>query len=143
MTAQLDELGDLQRQILETIWSRREATVADVRESLAVDGRDLAYTTVLSTIQKLEKRGWLTHRTEGRTHVYRSARSREDAGRGSVRGLVERLFGGRSAVVMQHLVDDERLTGGELAELRAMIDARIDSLEPASGRPSTEPTDAQ
>lgn len=133
MTTQLDELGDLQRAVLELAWSRDEMTVADARAALAADGRDLAYTTVLSVMQKLGKRGWLAHRRDGRAHVYRAARTRDEAGRGTVRGLVERLFGGRSDVVMQHLVDDERVTAAELEELRAAIDARLDALaEPES-----------
>jgi len=125
----LEELGELQRAVLELIWDRGELTVAEARELLAADGRELAYTTVLSVSQKLEKRGWLAHRRDGRTHVYHASRSRHDAGRGTVRGLVERLFGGSSTVVMQHLVDDERLTAEELAELRARIDARLVELD--------------
>lgn len=128
MSDGLDELGDLQRLVLDLIWEQNELTVAEARDHLAADGRELAYTTVLSVIQKLEKRGWLEHRRDGRTHVFRAVRSRSEAGRGTVRRVVERLFGGSTSEVMQHLVDDERLTAGDLADLRAHIDARIVAL---------------
>jgi predicted transcriptional regulator len=138
----LDELGDLQRLVLDLIWEQDELTVAEARDQLAADGRELAYTTVLSVIQKLEKRGWLEHRRDGRTHVYRAVRTRSEAGRGTVRRVVERLFGGSTSEVMQHLVSDERLTAGDLADLRAHIDARIVALrddgagDPGVARPS-------
>ena len=62
----LDSLGTLQRAVLETIWELEEATVHEVRDRITRE-KPLAYTTILSTIQRLEKGGWLTHRSQGRT----------------------------------------------------------------------------
>ena len=63
----LDELGALQRRVVEVLWGRGEGTVHQVVDSLVDDqGKKPAYTTVLSVLQKLEKAGWVEHRREGR-----------------------------------------------------------------------------
>lgn len=119
----LDNLGELQAAVMDVVWELGEATVGQVRDHLAPT-RELAYTTVLSVMQKLEKTGWLKHRTDGRSYVYKPRRSRGDAGRNALRGFTERMFGGDPLVLFEHLLDDERLTAAELAELRKMLERR-------------------
>jgi predicted transcriptional regulator len=118
-----DNLGELQAAVMNVVWELGEATVGQVREQLA-DQRELAYTTVLSVLQKLEKAGWLKHRSDGRSYVYLPRKSRSDAGRSAVRQFTERMFGGDPLVLFEHLLDDDRLTAAELAELRKMIERR-------------------
>ena len=93
------------------------------REKLAED-KELAYTTVLSVLQKLEKAGWIKHRTDGRSYIYLPRKSRSDAGRSAVRQFTERMFGGDPLALFEHLLDDDRLTAAELTELRKMIERR-------------------
>jgi BlaI family transcriptional regulator, penicillinase repressor len=119
----LDSLGELQATVMNVVWELGEATVGQVRERLEAE-RELAYTTVLSVMQKLEKTGWLKHRSDGRSYVYSARRSRSDAGRNALRGFTERMFGGDPLVLFEHLLDDERLTSTELTELRKMIERR-------------------
>ncbi len=119
----LDELGGLQKAVMEALWERGEATVQQVRDRLDVN-KAYAYTTVLSVMQKLEKAGWLTHRAEGRTYFYRPTRSRQEAGVSSLRTFIDRVFQGNPLVLFQHLIDDEDLSDRELAALRKMLDAR-------------------
>ncbi len=121
--ADIDDLGELQRAVMEHVWEHGESTVQQVREGLAARG-PLAYTTVLATMQKLEARGWLTHRAQGRAYVYAPARSRRLAGGSSVRHFVERVFNGDRVALIQHLMDDRALSGSELAELQRLIDAK-------------------
>ena len=119
----LDELGHLQRSVMEAVWDRGEATVHEVRDALSGDKRP-AYTTVLSVLQKLEKAGWVTFRKDGRTHVYSAKRSREQEGTSSVRNFVDRVFKGDPLQLFQRLIDDGELDAQELDKLRAMIEAR-------------------
>ena len=122
---ELHELGDLQRQVIETLWKLEEGTVHDV---LAALGSDHAYTTVLSVLQKLEKAGWVAHTKQGRTYVWRSARSRDEERQSSLGAVVDRLFRGNPVVAFQHLLDDERLGEKELAELRKLIETKAEEL---------------
>ena len=119
----LDDLGELQRAVLETVWELGEASVHQVRERLA-RRKQLAYTTVLSAMQKLEKAGWLKHRAEGKTYVYIPTRSRDEAGAGSVRGFLNRVFDGDALAMFQHLIHESDLSDAELGTLRKMIEER-------------------
>jgi BlaI family penicillinase repressor len=119
-----DDLGDLQRAVLETVWELGEAGVHEVRERLNRGKKKLAYTTVLSAMQKLEKAGWLAHRNEGKSYIYAPTASRDEAGAGSVRGFLKRVFEGDAVAMFQHLIRESDLSDEELGELRAMIDAK-------------------
>ena len=121
----LDDLGELQRTVLETVWGLGEANVHQVRERLA-KRKKLAYTTVLSAMQKLEKAGWLDHRAEGRTYVYFATASREQAGAGSVRGLLKRVFAGDAMAMFQHLIRESKLSADEFGELKRLIEEKED-----------------
>jgi BlaI family transcriptional regulator, penicillinase repressor len=119
----LDELGELQRAVMEAIWEKGEATVGEVRDRLA-RRKELAYTTVLSAMQKLEKAGWLKHCSKGRTYVYTATRSRAHEGARSLRRLLDAVFGGDPKALFQHLLEDEKLRKDDLAELRSLIEKR-------------------
>ena len=108
---------------MEAVWLAGEATVHQVRDRLR-HRRELAYTTVLSAMQKLETLGWLHHRADGRAYVYGPTDTRKLAGLRSVRKLTDRVFGGDRLLVFQHLLDDEHLTEQELDALKKMIDQR-------------------
>ena len=125
----LDDLGELQRTVLETVWDLGEASVHRVRERLN-GRRKLAYTTVLTVMQKLEKAGWLEHRSEGKSYVYTPALSREEAGAGSVRGFLKRAFEGDAMTLFQHLIRESDLSDEELNELRAMIEEKRKERKP-------------
>ena len=119
----LDDLGQLQRAVIEVVWNLREASVHQVRKELNRK-KKLAYTTVLTAMQKLEKAGWLRHRTEGKVYIYSPTRTREQAGEKSVRKFVERMFDGDALLMFQHLMSQSKLSDKELQELRKMIDEK-------------------
>jgi len=119
----LDDLGELQRAVIEIVWERGRANVHQVRERLA-DSKKLAYTTVLTALQKLEKAGWLTHKTEGKSYVYLPTGTREQAGARSLRRFIKHVFDGDTMLMFQHLIRQTNLTNDELHEIREMIDSK-------------------
>jgi len=119
----LDDLGKLQRSVIEVVWELGEASVHQVREELN-HKKKLAYTTVLTAMQKLEKAGWLRHRTEGKVYIYAPTRTREQAGANSVRKFLDRIFDGDALLMFQHLMRQSKLSDKELQELRKMIDEK-------------------
>jgi len=116
-------LGPLQREVLEIVWKLGQASVNDVREELA-GKRLLAYTTVLSTMQKLEKAGWLTHKMDGRQYVYMAKHTKHEEGQGLLRQVRERFFNDSPVALFQHLLRSEELSPKELDELQQMIQQR-------------------
>ena len=119
----LDNLGRLQREAMEIVWYLGEASVHQVREHLA-RRKKLAYTTVLTAMQKLERAGWLRHRSEGKSYIYHPTRSREEAGASSLLKFIRHVFDGDAVVVFQHLIREGKLKDNELVKLRKMIDKK-------------------
>jgi len=116
-----DDLGELQRAALEVVWQLGQANVHEVRRQIA-RRKKLAYTTILTALQKLEKTGWLTHRPDGKSYIYLPARTREQAGARSVRKLIKHVFDGDAVLMFQHLIRETNLNDKELHQLRLMID---------------------
>ncbi|MHC4749569.1 MAG: BlaI/MecI/CopY family transcriptional regulator [Planctomycetota bacterium] len=119
----LDDLGQLQRAVIEVVWELGEASVHQVRKELSRK-KKLAYTTILTAMQKLEKAGWLQHRTEGKVYIYAPTRTRKEAGEKSVRKFLERMFDGDALLMFQHLMRQSKLSDEELRELRKIIDEK-------------------
>ncbi|MBN2592394.1 MAG: BlaI/MecI/CopY family transcriptional regulator [Sedimentisphaerales bacterium] len=119
----LDHFGQLQRAVIEVVWELGEATVRQVWKRLC-HKKDLAYTTVLTAMQRLEKNGWLRHRVDGRKHIYLPTRTREQAGAGSVRKFVQRMFDGNALLLFRQLVEEGELSDKELRELQKLINQK-------------------
>lgn len=119
----IDDLGKLQRAVMEVVWELEEATVNQVRERLSPK-KSMGYTTVLVAMQKLEKSGWLRHRAEGRTYVYQPMQSREQEGTRSLQEFTKRVFRGDPLLLFEHFIEDQNLSDEDLAKLQKMINRR-------------------
>ena len=117
------QLGDLQLAIMRELWSRDEATVAQVHEAL-LPQRGLALTTIATMLRKMEDKGVVRHRTEGRQFVYQPTVSQDQVSRSMISQLTDRLFGGDATALVSHLLKDSDIGADELDELRRMIEAR-------------------
>ena len=83
-------LGPLETEVMETVWGLGDTTVRDVHEELA-QRRDLAYTTIMTTMARLASKGLLERDTTGLAHRYRPAISREEYARTTVTSVVDWL----------------------------------------------------
>jgi predicted transcriptional regulator len=116
-------LTALQLAVMRVLWRLGEATVVEVQEGLRAE-RPLAQTTVATLLSRLEKRGVVAYRTEGRQYVYRAVITEEDV-RGSVLAEVtERLFHGELTTLVSHLLAGAEVGAEELAKVRELIEAR-------------------
>jgi len=113
-------LGDLQHAIMRVLWSEGEATVARVQEALDSD-KDRALTTIATMLVKMEKKGIVAHRTEGRQYVYRALISEADVQRSMVGELTELLFGGDYTALVSHLLTGQEIDSAELKKLKQRI----------------------
>jgi len=119
----LDHFGELQRAVIEVVWELGEASVRQVWKRLCRH-KELAYTTVLTAMQRLERAGWLKHRVEGRKHIYLPTRTRAQAGAGSVQKFVQRMFDGNALMLFRQLVEEGELSDSELEELQQLINQK-------------------
>jgi BlaI family penicillinase repressor len=113
-------LGELQLAILRVLWASGEATASDVHAALHAE-RGLAPTTIATMLKKMEHRGLVTHREEGRRFIYRPAVSEETVTRSMVADLTDRLFGGKASELVGHLLAEHDIDRAELAELNRLI----------------------
>ena len=116
-------LGDLQHAIMRVLWARGEATSTEVHAALRAE-RGLAPTTIATMLRKMEDKGVVAHRSEGRQFVYRAAVSEGEVRRSMVGEVVDRLFAGNPAALVSYLVAEEGLDPDELARLRAALDEK-------------------
>jgi predicted transcriptional regulator len=109
---------------MQLLWRRNKATV---RELVEATDRSVAYTTMLTLVRILEKKGYLQHqlRVGQRAYVYSPAVAQGAARKHHVRDFVARLFAGRTEDLLVGVIDDEDLSRETLAELRKRIDARL------------------
>jgi predicted transcriptional regulator len=113
---------DRELDVMNVLWAATSATVAEVRERLA---DDLAYTTVLTILRTLEKKGYVGHTGEGRAYRYRPLVRRAAAGRTALRRLVKKVFDGSPELLLTQLVSDTTLTDQELRRLRRVLEERL------------------
>jgi predicted transcriptional regulator len=116
-------LGDLQLRIMQALWACGEASVAEIQTALP-SGADLAYTTVATMLRKMEARGLVRHRAEGRTFIYRAAVAADQVSRGVAEHVLDRLFGGSVEALVSHLLTAREIAPDELSRLEALIAQR-------------------
>jgi predicted transcriptional regulator len=122
-THRLHRLGDLQLAILRVLWTRGEATAGAVQAALARE-RGLALTTIATMLKRMSAQKIVTHRAEGRVHVYRALAGEADVRSSMVSDLVRRVFRGDSAALVTHLVDEGDVRPADLDDLRAAVKRR-------------------
>ncbi|HTU61286.1 MAG TPA: BlaI/MecI/CopY family transcriptional regulator [Polyangiales bacterium] len=114
-------LAEREAELMQVLWEHGASTVAEAQRHLKVE---LAYTTVLTMLQKLEKKGYVRHEEEGRAHRYESTIRREAAQRSAVRDLATKLFNGSAALLLTQLVHDETLSTDDVQRIERLLQER-------------------
>lgn len=122
-------LGDLQLAIMRQLWRRGEASVTDVHSSLE-ETHGLAPTTIATMLKKMEAKGVVTHRAEGRKFLYRPTVSEAAVRRTMVGDLTRRLFRGEVTELVSHLLAEHEIDPDELRQLKSLL---ADAEEPETG----------
>ena len=113
-------LSKAELEIARLVWELKEASVRQVHEALPTN-RKVDFTTVQTFLKRLEEKGYLKVRLEGRSRIYAPRVRPKTVIRETVGDLVERLFAGESMPLVQHLVEENRLSSDELQQLKALI----------------------
>lgn len=114
-------LGKLQLAIMRVLWSAGEGTVAHVHRALEPT-HGLAPTTIATMLKKMETKGVVVHRTQGRRFVYRPTLTENEVTHSMVDELKSRLFGGSTAALVSHLLQAHEVDDDELSALFAQIE---------------------
>ena len=114
-------LAAREAEIMEVLWDSGPSTVAEVKERVS---DELAYTTVLTILRNLESKGYVTHDADGKAHRYSPLVGRAAAQRSALRAMADKFFKGSTAMLLTHLVADEKLADADVKRLRAMLARR-------------------
>jgi predicted transcriptional regulator len=119
------DLPPAELEVLKVLWNEAPLSVREVMNRLHAQGRELAYTTVLTFLSRLEQKGCVRSRKEGMAKLYEPAMTRDRVERSRLRSLLDELYDGSAAPLILRLVAEAPLTADELGELQALID-RLD-----------------
>ena len=116
------DLTEAELRLMDVIWSKGSATVAEVAEALPKQ-LGLAYNTVLTTMRILEDKGYVRHTKskEGRAFLYHPVVNQKEASRNAVRRVLSRFFRNSPEELVLNLLADEELSEQELARIRKRI----------------------
>src|ERR1700693_5641515 len=116
-------LSELEHLVMDVIWKRSPATAEDVRDALAAR-HPMKDSTARTVLKRLEEKGYLAHRVEGRTNVYSGLTAPQNVAVRAVRQIIDRFCEGSIEQLLVGMVDDEVLDEQELQRLAKKI-ARI------------------
>jgi predicted transcriptional regulator len=111
-------LTNAEHRVMEVVWARGSATVAEVVEALK--GKD-AYTTILTLMRILKAKGYLSSRKEGRAFVFIPKVDRDTVARKAVHQLASKFFAGSPGELVLAFLREEELTPGELGQIKRKI----------------------
>lgn len=113
-------LTEAELRLMKILWRRGESAVSDLVSDVS-DTTPLAYTSVLTIIRILEKKGYVSHRQEGRAFLYSPCVAEHDAGRSEVRQVLQRFFGNSRERLLLSLLGDDEIAPEELRRLKETI----------------------
>lgn len=121
----VSDLSDLQLAIMRVLWDKGEASAAQVQQALE-RSRKLAITTVSTLLVRLEKKGVIGHRSQGRTFVYKPRVSELEMRRHTVSSVIRNLFRGNPSEVVGQILSERDVSEEDLTRLKKLIqEARV------------------
>ena len=111
--------GELE--VARTLWELKQATVREVYDAMSASS-EMEFATVQTYLRRLEKKGYLRTKLQGRTRVYSPRVQPRTVIRETVDDIVSRLFAGDSMPLVEHLIEDRGLSGNDIARLRTLLD---------------------
>ena len=115
-------------EIARIVWELKDAGVRQIYEALPA-GRDIDFATVQTYLRRLEEKGYLNVRLEGRSRVYSPKVRPQTVIRETVSEMVDLLFGGDSMPLMKHLVEERPFSRDDIEQLRQLLD-RLEGGQP-------------
>ncbi|HUP39655.1 MAG TPA: BlaI/MecI/CopY family transcriptional regulator [Vicinamibacterales bacterium] len=114
-------MTDGELRLMQVLWEKGQATVGEVVDAVTTRPKP-AYNTVLTLLRIMEKKGYVTHRKEGRAFIFVPNVARADASRSALRSVLNRFFDGSPKLLMLNLLEDAQLSPEALKQLKDRIE---------------------
>ncbi|TWT85461.1 Methicillin resistance regulatory protein MecI [Posidoniimonas polymericola] len=116
---------ELELQVLQILWQAGESSAMSVRDALAEEcDRDLARTSVVTTLNVMADKGLVDRRPQGRAFLFSPAVSREEVSQGMLGDLLDRVFEGSAEALLLNLLDSEHVDDDDHQALRRLINRK-------------------
>jgi BlaI family penicillinase repressor len=134
----LKNLGEVEQNVMDYIWSHGPSTAESCREALA-SSRPMKDSTIRTVLRRLEEKGYLTHQVDGRTFIYRAADGRQSVAVRAVKNIIDRFCGGSAEELVLGMVDNEVLDRKQLERLARRISERKGTEDLGQGKKERKP----
>ena len=119
--AVLAPISPAETEVLRLLWELKTGTVQAVCDALPPE-RTIGYATVQTLLRRLEKKGYITHTTEGKAHVFSPIVGPQRVIDTAVRSFLDKLFGGDPVPLMQYLAEHNEISMQDIEKLRNIIE---------------------
>ena len=122
MPSKESDLGAAELEVLKVLWDDSPRTVREVMNLLHERGRNVAYTTVLTFLTRLEQKGFVRSDKSGLAYVYKPAVSRDGVTKTRLKSFLDQLYDGAAGPLVLQLIREENFSSDEIVELQKLID---------------------
>ena len=120
LQTKMTKLSPAETEILALVWELGQGTVQEVYEKMSVK-RSVAYTTIQTLLRRLEKKGYLKHRSQGKAHQYYASVKKDVVVSRAVNDFVNRLFGGDPVPLLLHMAEKGNISPEDLEKLKELV----------------------
>ena len=121
------DLGAAELEVLKVLWDLGPRTVREVMNALHERDRNVAYTTVLTFLSRLEQKGFVTSDKTDMAYVYRPAVSRDGVAKSRLKSFLDQLYDGAAGPLVLQLIREENFSHEEITELQKLLDGLEDA----------------
>ena len=115
-------MSEAEQEVIKALWEHGAGTVREINEFLNQQGQDWSRSTVITLLQRLEKKGYVSSDKCGFAFVFEAALTREDVSRQRLLEIAEELYEGDPAPLMLAFAQKHKFTEDEIQEFQKMID---------------------
>ena len=117
------KMGQVQLKIMQLLWKMKRATARELTEEL-MQSEPIAHSTVQTLLRQLEAKGSVAHEQDGRTFYFFPLVQEEKVKKSAARELLQNVFAGNVGGLVAYLLENEKISASELAEIRKLIDQK-------------------
>lgn len=116
----LKNMGQVEQLVMDYVWAHGPSSSEACRQGLA-SSRPMKDSTIRTVLRRLEEKGYLTHKIEGRTFIYKASDARQNVAVRAVKGIIDRFCGGSAEQLLLGMVDNAVLNRKQLERLARKI----------------------
>lgn len=120
----IQNLTEAETEVMNVVWEKSPTTIRDIFDVIKLK-REVAYTTIATTVKILEDKNFLSSTKEGKAHLFSSLVPKKEYSRFAAKHLINKLFGGMTSGLVMNLLSDGELSEGEREAIKKLFEESI------------------